>query len=62
MRLSPAETMIVERLAAGETTAQIAARRGTSIRTVKAQIAKARERVGARTRCQLVAIFLETRP
>lgn len=53
--LTPAQLEIVDLLAAGLTPKEIALERGTSPETVRTQIKQARQKIGARTKDELVA-------
>ncbi len=57
--LTPKQTLYVSELASGKTTIETALDNFVSHHTVRNTIAKAKERVGARTTANLVAIALE---
>lgn len=56
--LPPGELEVVRLLASGLTNAEIAAKRVTSVHTIKHQIRNARIRLGARTTFELVAMVV----
>jgi DNA-binding NarL/FixJ family response regulator len=55
--LSPAQRAVVELVAAGNSNAEIAAMRGTSVRTVAKQIEAAYRRLGLGSRAELGAFW-----
>ncbi|HWW54543.1 MAG TPA: LuxR C-terminal-related transcriptional regulator [Acidimicrobiales bacterium] len=57
--LSPKELVTLRLVALGHTNPEIAERVGSSLRTVEAQRAAIRQKLGARTRADLVRFALE---
>jgi DNA-binding CsgD family transcriptional regulator len=53
--LTPSEIEVLERILAGDSNAEIAGRRGTSVRTVAKQVAAIFEKVGVSSRRELAA-------
>lgn len=55
--LTPAERDVVARLCGGQTQVEAAAERGTSVKTVRAQVDAAKRKLGARTGPQLGLLY-----
>lgn len=56
--LTPAECDVVQLVAAGYETAEVGRRLSRSYHTVKSELGRAMERLGARNRTQLVALSI----
>lgn len=58
MNVTPSQAAILELLAEGDTTAEIAEKRGIRVHTVREHLKQIKRRVGARTTHQLVAMYV----